>query len=147
MSNSQRLYALIRQIRPVYRTLYRAVEDGLAGSGLTVGDRAVLECLRDQGSQTVPEIASLLDLERQPVQRIVDRLAQGRYIERTSNPRSLKSHKIALTSLGSRTIERVLEQEGKSLRRVAKSVDAGELEIAIKVIAQITTGFGLRKDR
>ena len=147
MSNSQRLYDLIRQIRPVYRTLYRAVEEGLAGSGLTVGDGAVLECLRDQGSQTVPEIASQLDLERQPVQRIVDRLAEARYVERISNPRSLKSHKIALTSSGSRTIDRVLGQEGKSLRRVAKSVDAGELEIAIKVIAQIATGFVLRKDR
>lgn len=50
-------------------------------------------------------------------------------------------------ALGSRTIDRVLEQEGKSLQRVAKSVDPGEVEIAIKVITQIATGFVLRKDR
>jgi DNA-binding MarR family transcriptional regulator len=141
MSNPERLYDFIRQVRPLYRTLYRAVDRALAGSGLTVGDRAVLECLHDHGSQTVPEIAAQLDLERQPVQRIVDGLVDAELVERRPNPRSLKSHKIVLTLSGERNINHVIEQEGKSLRRVAKCVDPRELEIAIKVVAQVVKGF------
>lgn len=147
MSSPQRLYDLIRQVRPLYRTLYRAVDDALAGSGLTVGDRAILECLHDQGPQTVPEISAQLEIERQPVQRIVDRLIEAGLLHRTSNPRSLKSPKIALTISGSRTMIQVLKREGKSLRRVAKLVDASELETAIKVIARITSGFTSHKGK
>lgn len=147
MSSPQRLYDLIRQVRPLYRTLYRAVDDALAGLGLTVGDRAVLECLHDQGPQTVPEISARLEIERQPVQRIVDRLAEARLLQRTSNPRSRKSPKITLTASGSRTIIQVLKREGTSLRRVARSLNADELETAIKVIARITLGFTLNKGK
>lgn len=147
MSPPKRLYDLIRLVRPVYRTLYRAVEDALAGSGLTVGDRAVLEALHDKGAQTVPEIADHLDLERQPVQRIVDRLANTGFVQRTNNPRSRKSYKIVLTSSGQHAIDSVFEREGESLRRVAKSVDPGELEAAIKVIAEINAAFASRGDR
>lgn len=145
MSSPKRLYDLIRQVRPLYWTLYRAVEMGLKGSELTVGDRAVLECLHDRGAQTVPELAVQLDLERQPVQRIVDRMLTAQHVARVNNPRSIKSPKIALTAAGSRAIERVFAHEAKSLRRVAKGIDANELETAIGVLSQVIEGFAAKK--
>lgn len=145
MSSPQRLYDLIRQVRPLYWTLYRAVELGLKGSELTVGDRAVLECIHDRGAQTVPELAVQLDLERQPVQRIVDRMLAAQLVERVNNPRSIKSHKISLTVAGKRAIERVFTHEAKSLRRVAKGIDANELETAIGVLTQVIEGFAVKR--
>lgn len=147
MSSPQRLYDLIRLVRPLYWTLYRAVESGLKNSELTVGDRAVLECLHDGGAQTVPEMAVQLDLERQPVQRIVDRMLAARLLERVNNPRSAKSPKLSLTSAGAEAIEGILVQESKSLRRVAKRIDTEELETAIRVVAQIIEDFGLPRSR
>lgn len=54
---------------------------------------------------------------------------------------------IALTPSGERTINYVIEQEDRSLQRVAKSSDPGELEIAIKAIAQVIKGFSPPKDK
>lgn len=146
MTSPQRLYDLIRLVRPLYWTLYRAVESGLKNSAITVGDRAVLECLRDGGAQTVPELAVQLDLERQPVQRIVDRMLAAGLVERVKNPRSAKSPKLSLNpTTGARAIKGILAQESKSLRRVAKHIDAKELETTIRVVAQVIDHFTVKK--
>jgi DNA-binding MarR family transcriptional regulator len=136
-----RLYDLIRLVRPVYLTLYRAVDAGLAGSGLTVGERAILEMLHDGGPAPVPELAGRLDLERQPIQRTVDGLRARGLVERGDNPRHRRSLQIRLTAGGTRAIVRVLEREAVQLARVARGLEAASLEQAIAVVSAVLAAF------
>jgi len=140
-----RLYDLVRRVRPLYRALYRAVDEALVGTGLTIAERALLERLRDGGAQTVPELADALALERQPVQRVVDRLARATpsaLVARGANPRHRRSPRIALTPAGEAAIDRVRAREAVELRRVARTVDAADLEASLRVADAILDGFG-----
>src|SRR5437762_13000220 len=94
-----RLHELIRQVRPLYRALLRAAARSAAtlDANVTAAERAVLERLHDAGAQTVPDIAAYLDLGRQPVQRVVDRLRARALVRREANPRSLRSPHIDLS--------------------------------------------------
>lgn len=66
------LYEVIRSLWPLHRTVVRAVERELMGTGMTAGQHAVMDELRRGGPRTVPQLARLLGLDRQPVQRLVN---------------------------------------------------------------------------
>ena len=65
---SEKLYQLVWMSRPLMQAAETCVENGLAGTDITVRMRAVLEMLRAQGNLSVPEIAAKLDIKRQYVQ-------------------------------------------------------------------------------
>ncbi len=59
------LYQGIQTTRPLLRHITAAVEKKLEGTGVTVGQRAVLEVLLNNPEQTAPEITATLQLKRQ----------------------------------------------------------------------------------
>ncbi|MET8992299.1 helix-turn-helix domain-containing protein [Nonomuraea wenchangensis] len=66
------LYQVIRRLWPLHRSVVRAVERELDGTGITAAQHAVLDALTVAGPQTVPQLARTLRLDRQPVQRTVN---------------------------------------------------------------------------
>jgi DNA-binding MarR family transcriptional regulator len=146
MASPEQLHELIRQVRPLYRTLYRAVDRALAGSNITVGERAVLERLHDQGPQTVPAIARFLDLGRQPVQRVVDKLLSEQLVQRAENPSNRKSYLIQLSVGGSDLIHRVLGKEFQEIKRVSELLEQEDLEACLLVIQKVIAEFDKSTD-
>ncbi|MCZ0973236.1 hypothetical protein O1L55_21310 [Streptomyces albulus] len=51
------LYDVIRRLRPLQRTIVRAAERTLDGTGLTAGERTLLDALARHGPRTVPQLA------------------------------------------------------------------------------------------
>lgn len=129
-----RLYAVLRQVRPLVLNSARVVEATLRPLGLTVGMRAVLEVLHDDGPATVPSIAERLDLARQGVQRHVDDLLDRGYVESRHNPGHRRSVLIALTGPGCEVIGRVREDERQQLARMARDCTSQEIMTALKVL-------------
>ena len=71
------VYAVVRLARPITLNSARVDDAGLRELGLTVGMRAVLEVLVEDGPLTTPNVARRLDVSRQATQRLVNELLAG----------------------------------------------------------------------
>ena len=135
------LYAVIRHVRPLHRHLARAVEDRLEGTGVTVGMRAVLERLHDDGAQTVPQIARALLLPRQVVQRLVNAALELELVRAAPNPAHRRSSLIEPTPAGRVAFERIHAREAALLRDVAARMTRADIDACLRVIARLTEEF------
>ncbi|NLG23613.1 MAG: winged helix-turn-helix transcriptional regulator [Actinomycetales bacterium] len=135
------LYAVLRRIRPVHELSARAVEDGLAGTPLTVPLRAVLERVHTDGAQTVPAIARSLYVTRQGVQSMVDRAKELGLLETRANPVHRRSHLVALTPAGTRLFDTVHAAELARLDTVATGLDPADVAAAVRVLDQVVAAL------
>jgi DNA-binding MarR family transcriptional regulator len=140
-ADPQHVYELIRKIRPLYLTLCRAVEKELAGTGVTVAERGVLEQLLAFGPKTVPEIARSLSLARQPVQRYIDKLLSAGLVQAEENPSHARSYRMALSSKGHAAIRRMRQREEKEISRVAAHITTRDLQGALRVVDALSRGL------
>jgi DNA-binding MarR family transcriptional regulator len=122
---------------PLYRRVLRAVEDDRPNSGVTAGERAVLDMLRRQGVMTVPEMAREQDLSRQFVQRMVNSAADSGYVEAVENPAHRRSPLLRLTAAGRGAIEALVDRENESLRAAAEGLTRGDVDACLKVLHQM----------
>ena len=135
------LYSVVRQSRPLHRDVHRVVEAQLAGSGITVAMRAVLEELAGRGPRTVPELARTLALDRQPVQRSVDAaLGQG-LVARRENPRHRSSPVMALTDRGADGFAAIRDHERAVLLEIAEGISPADAEAARRVVTRLAEEF------
>jgi DNA-binding MarR family transcriptional regulator len=132
------LYGVLRHVRPLTLNSARVVEAGLQRHGLTVGMRAVLEVLDEHGPATVPQVAAILDLQRQGVQRLVNELKARGHVEQQPNPQHRRSVLIALTASGRRAFEAVRTQELAELATLAPDCSAAEIRTTEKVLAALS---------
>lgn len=140
------LYEGIRLVRPLYRHVYRAVEDGLVaeGSGLSVAMRALLERLHEAGPETVPQAARALALPRQVIQRLADALRARGLVERVPNPAHRRSPLVRLTPDGAATMTRLLAREAVALREVAAPLRPADVATFRDVMAYLAATFARR---
>ncbi|MCX4804288.1 MarR family winged helix-turn-helix transcriptional regulator [Streptomyces sp. NBC_01214] len=135
------LYEVIRSLWPLHRTVVRAVERELMGTGMTAGQHAVIDELRRGGPRTVPQLARLLGLDRQPVQRLVNDATALGLAESAPNPEHRRSHLIRLTPKGEATISSIQEAEEAELRRRLADLSAGDVATALKVLRRLGEEF------
>lgn len=113
------------------------VERNLKGSNLTVRMRAVLEEIARHDSQTVPQIAAHLHINRQYVQVMVNEtIAQG-FTQKMPNPRHRKSALIALTEAGAQMISQVMSNEQEILRALASDFDEADIDDAHRLMSAL----------
>ncbi|MFK8846434.1 MarR family winged helix-turn-helix transcriptional regulator [Streptomyces sp. Ac-502] len=134
-------YEVIRRLWPLHRTVVRAVERELAGTGLTAGQRALLDTLRTHGPRTVPELARALDLDRQPVQRWVNHATELGFLEAVPNPAHRRSPLIRLTPEGTEIMSALQRSEAAWLRRVLAGVPAADVATALRVLDRLGEDF------
>ncbi|MFF3727888.1 MarR family winged helix-turn-helix transcriptional regulator [Streptomyces erythrochromogenes] len=109
----------------------RAVERELTDTGMTAGRHAVMDELRRGGPRTVPQLARLLGLDRQPVQRLVNDATALGLAESAPNPERRRSRLIRLTPKGETTIRGIREAE---LRRRLSDLTTGDVATALHVL-------------
>ena len=137
-------YAVLRQVRPLTMQAARAVTNTLQGEPITMGIRAVLERLDDQGPQTVPQIAAWLDVSRQAVQRVVDDAHALGHVEVRDNPAHRRSHLIALTPRGRDAFQRLHADELATLETVAAEIDQTDLLTCARVLEHLVDALAAR---
>ena len=141
MIKADDLYTLIWMSRPLMQAAETLAEQGLAGTGLTVRTRAVLEILHKHGDASVPQIADRLDIKRQYVQLMInDTLAEG-LTEQRPNSRHKRSSLIALTPRGAELIERVIAREHATVEALGEPFDTADIATALDVIQRVTSAL------
>ncbi|APO88392.1 MarR family transcriptional regulator [Donghicola sp. JL3646] len=130
--------------RPLMQAAESCVEDGLAGTNLTVRMRAVLEILHKYGEQTVPELAARLEIQRQYVQIMCNETLASGFIEQRANPRHKRSPILALTDQGSTLIEDILTIEMQIMQEMSEDLSTEDIATALKVVLFVVDGLKKR---
>jgi DNA-binding MarR family transcriptional regulator len=134
---AENLYRLIWMSRPLMQAAEACVEAGLAGTGLTVRMRAVLEILHRDGAQTVPDIAAKLEIQRQYVQVMCNETLASGFVEQHTNPRHKRSPILALTDQGHALIEMILSKELKLMVEVGANLSSEDISKALDVVLSV----------
>ncbi|MER0479632.1 MarR family transcriptional regulator [Streptomyces sp. Edi2] len=135
------LYGVIRRLWPLHRTVVRAVEHELAGTGMTAGEHALLDALRTEGPRTVPQLARGMGLDRQPVQRWVNHALELGLVVTAPNPAHRRSSLIRLTDEGTEAIRDVRESEAAALRQRLADLSAEDVRTALHVLDRLGEEF------
>ncbi|MCR9085402.1 MAG: MarR family winged helix-turn-helix transcriptional regulator [Rhodobacteraceae bacterium] len=137
MKPAESLYHLVWSSRPLMQRAEALVDRHLAGTGLTVRMRAVLEILERDGDLTVPDLGHRLEIQRQYVQVMVNEVIAVGYARKRNNPRHKSSPLISLSAAGNDLIRGVLARERAVVARMAKALDPGDVETAMAVVSRL----------
>lgn len=140
-ADEEGLYQLIRLVRPLFRTLYRAVEQNLQGSGVSIPMRAALECLAEAGPQTVPQISRALAVKRQVAQRIANELAAAGLVEAASNAAHARSPLLVLTGAGRSAFDAIRGRERARTAVIAAGFSAADIATCRRVMAGLIAAY------
>ncbi|ANS79431.1 Transcriptional regulator, MarR family [Serinicoccus hydrothermalis] len=132
-----RLAEVYGVLGPVYRRVARIVERDQEVMGMSVGVRAVLDQLRQEGDLPVPAMAREQALSRQFVQRMVNDAQDAGFVRLVDNPAHRRSRLVQLTPAGAQAIEAVHEREQGLLRAVGGDLTGPELDATLRVLRQM----------
>lgn len=128
-------------IGALYRRGLRKLEQGEEVEGVSVGVRSVLVLLHRYGPMTVPQMARIMSLTRQFVQRMVnDAVARG-WAEATANPAHQRSSLIRITDEGAAVITAILAREHALNRQVGGELTEEELRACVRVLKEMLRTF------
>jgi DNA-binding MarR family transcriptional regulator len=134
---------LLKEIRINYQLLRKGVEVVHKGSDLSIGVRAVIEILNDQGAMTVPHLAKTRHMSRQSIQVMVDEMLKMGWLETKPNPFHKKSSLIELTAEGKKAYKNMQDQEIKHMKKLNIDVPVKKLEEALKLVEHINKKIDL----
>ncbi|MGI5379845.1 MarR family winged helix-turn-helix transcriptional regulator [Streptomyces sp. CA-251387] len=128
-------------IGALYRRGLRKLEQGEEIEGVSVGVRSVLGLLHRYGPMTVPQMARVMALTRQFVQRMVNDAAGRGWVEATPNPAHQRSSLIRITDEGEAVITAILAREHALNRQVGGDLTDGELRACVRVLKEMLKTF------
>ena len=135
------LHQLIWMSRPLMQAAEACVEAGLSGTSLTVRMRAVLEILEKYGAQTVPEIATRLEIKRQYVQVMCNETLASGLVEQRANPRHKRSPILALTDQGRSLIGDIISKEMSLVDEIGADLSKDDIATALRVVLAVTNNL------
>jgi DNA-binding MarR family transcriptional regulator len=138
---AHRLTEVFDLVGPLYRRVQRKVEQAAPIEGLSVGVRAVLDLLRENGPMTVPQMGRAQALSRQFVQRMVNDAAAGQLVEIIPNPAHQRSWLIRLTDRGRAAITAVIAREHALLREVDGDLTDADVTACVRVLTRMLELF------
>ncbi|MFF3554018.1 MarR family winged helix-turn-helix transcriptional regulator [Streptomyces tsukubensis] len=142
---AERLTEVLGLAGLLYRRVLRKVEQTAPEQGLSVGVRAVLELLREQGPTTVPRMSRSQALSRQFVQRMVNDGAALGLVEQIANPAHRRSPLIGLTVAGRAAITAVTDREKAVLGRTGGGLTEADVEGCVRVLSGVLALFDGRE--
>jgi DNA-binding MarR family transcriptional regulator len=134
---ADRLAEVYLVVGPLYRRVLRAVERDAPVSGISAGERAVLDLLARNGPMTVPRMGRAQSLSRQFVQRMVNAAVAAGHVEMVDNPAHRRSRLVRLTGAGRATIGAVAAREHDLLRQVGGDLTDGEVRSCLRVLERM----------
>lgn len=115
-----------------------AASRALAGpDDLSNAQVSVLRSLGEHGPRTVPQLAAERAIARQPVQRMVDELADAGLVRSEPNPQHRRSRLIALTPAGRRGLDAMERRQSRRLAPAAGNLSESRLRAATNTLRRV----------
>ncbi|MEU5322497.1 MarR family transcriptional regulator [Streptomyces sp. NPDC021056] len=125
----------------LYRRGLRKLEQGEEIEGVSVGVRSVLVLLHRYGPMTVPQMARIMTLTRQFVQRMTNDATARGWAEATPNPAHQRSSLIRITEEGEAVATAILAREHALNRQVGGDLTEAELRACARVLKEMLRTF------
>ncbi len=133
LSPAEKLYAGVQLVRPLLRNITSRVEADLAGTGISVGQRAILEVLLVAEQATAPEITKILQVKRQFVARELKELTQNVMVETVENPGHRRSVFYRLSEKSRKIISEIRRRETVQFTEFANKFTPAEIDAFFRV--------------
>ena len=133
---------LIRDILFCYFRLNANGERMFAAVGQTPGKVSLMRSLKDEGPQSVAQLARSRPVARQGVQRMADELATAGLIEFLPNPSHRRAKLATLTNRGQQLMEKAMARELRWAARLAHNFSEREIETTRDVIRRLKQVLG-----
>lgn len=143
-SSTEKLYRAIQLTRPLLRNIAAYVEQELGNSGVTVGQRAVLEVLHDGGAMTAPQLTERLELKRQFVARMLAETTELGLTTHQVNPDHVRAHFHTLTDHGRAAIRAIRDHEMDMLRELEGQFTVEEIDTHFRLQQSMNRWFADR---
>ncbi|WP_300012440.1 MarR family transcriptional regulator [uncultured Roseobacter sp.] len=140
-TSQEKLYAGIQMTRPLLRYITARVEADLKGTGISVGQRAILEVLFGVGKATAPEITRYLDVKRQFVGRELKEMENLGLVDSEPNPSHKSSKYYKLTQRSRPIIESIRAREVAQICAFAERFTNAEIAAFHKVQSALLAEF------
>jgi DNA-binding MarR family transcriptional regulator len=135
------LYEGVQLVRPLLRHITKRVEADLAGTGVSVGQRAILEALLLLGRATAPQLTRVLDLKRQFVARELQDLHARGMVLQAENPAHKTSAFYSLTPESHALIAAIRAREQAAFARFAAGYSAEEIAAFHRIVTALNAGM------
>lgn len=116
--------------------LLQAGDDLVAPFGLTSSRWQVLGALWSRPG-TVSDVARMMGLTRQSVQRTADTLEKEKFISFEPNPNHARAPLLALTAKGNAALQKATKAQKNWSKNLAKSQSGGELQAAVAALEKL----------
>ncbi len=133
LTTVEKLYLGVQLTRPLLRNITARVETDLSGTGISVGQRAILEVLLVLDQATAPDITSALQLKRQYVARELQELIRNGLVESTPNPSHKTSHFYSMTGKARGTILGIRKLETQNFAEFARRFEPEDIDAFYRV--------------
>ncbi len=110
-------------------------------AGLTLPQVKILTLVSQAGTQTVGDVAALLNISDAAASKSVDRLVQRKLVKRTERPADRRAIELALTAEGQRVLASYDSARESLLTEVFGSFSTSELRDAAALLDRVTTSL------
>jgi DNA-binding MarR family transcriptional regulator len=138
---------LIEATVSLFHRLRATTETVHGPEALTAARRGVLQGLRRQGPQTVPQLARARAVSRQHVQALVNDLTGDGLVELRENPAHKRSRLVRLTSAGEDALAVIEQREAEVFGAVGRTIDPWRLREAAEVLTELQEELVLSRRR
>ena len=122
----------------VLEQLWASELEPAPGSGkLGAAAVRVLQQLRDGGDQTVPQLARGLQVSRQHVQTVVNRLLAQDQVQTAVNPAHCRSPLLQLTAAGAGLLDELERDRADRLRLLEPKIEPTEVFAAVQQLRRV----------
>ncbi|MFI5336732.1 MAG: MarR family winged helix-turn-helix transcriptional regulator [Opitutales bacterium] len=135
---------LLDQVRQLWHVTVQAAERLHRDEPVTLGMRAVLEFLAQNGPTPVPGIARRRHVTRQHIQALVNDLLARRLVSLGDNPAHRRSALVRLTPEGTMAIDRMKRREARFFDSLRLKVGSDDLRRAAATMRAVREAMGDR---
>ncbi len=117
------LHDLFREVFKLHTALSEIMDRVHEQAGLSTSQHKIMRALSNLGAGTVPDIAAVLGVSRQFVQKVCNDLLSCEFLEFTDNPRHKRSKLAALTELGRSAFRQARQKENEIIEKALPNID------------------------
>ena len=132
---------IVQLIPKVYFKLTALTATLMNDSGVTPGQRALLEDIDRLGPQSVGALAALRPVAKQYVQKLVADLAEAGFVRLKPNPNDGRSKLVSLSRKGRQSLSKWRAAEASSIEVFLATVDKREVASAYNLLQKLNSAL------
>lgn len=130
----------------IHRLLGKSFESRIVGMGLTRAQWRVLIALKREDGQTQTELADLVEMEKAPIGKILDKLEKGGWITRRGDPDDRRARRVYCTAKIERHLTGIAEAARAMFAEALAGMREGEVKTLIDRLQRMKRNLGGPED-